>query len=89
MFKHSKYLLLIFFILMVLIAMILIYSNVNSTDKVVYFASKQAPSWSELIGCVIRGGAVESAPAGSSDSADCEKKTESCQNSARYLCHYR
>jgi len=88
--RRAKYLLLIFFILMVLTAMFLIYSNINSEDKVVYFNQGEA-TWIEKVGCIIQGGAIESAPIDSLSVPDCvtKNKTDDCQSPMRYLCHYR
>lgn len=53
----ARYLLLLIFILVVVAAMFFIYSNVNSTEMVVYF--DQSPTWRQKANCIIRGGAVE------------------------------
>ncbi len=75
--SQAKYLILLIFILVVILAMFFIYSNINSPEKIVYYQEK--PKILEKVYCIIRGGALEILEDGAINSED---------GLAVYLCHF-
>ena len=75
--SQAKYLILLIFILIVILAMFFIYSNINSPEKIVYFQEK--PKLMEKVYCIVRGGALETL-AGADFNEASDKNI--------YLCHF-
>lgn len=86
----ARYLLLLLFVVIVIGAMFVMYSTINSPEEIVYFDSK--PSWWQKSLCVIKGGKVEVTVDTSGLPEECLDNQDSniynCLPAEIFACHY-
>ncbi len=82
---RSRYLILLFFILAVILAMFFIYASFKSPEKIVYFRS--APNWFEKFTCIVKGGALEKLEETSSGGLFVEGQNN-LESKTIYTCHF-
>lgn len=82
-----KYLVIVFFVCIVIIAMFFIYSSINSTERIVFWEGK--PGILGRMSCVAKGGKLERLPRENIEfSEDQLIAEELSEDQYDYFCHY-